>query len=884
MIYDPLLEIPVLFQSGPGVFSYSEAFNTEYIRRYGTPVIPEHRINNLRALDVYTTLSPWISNGPGANIQIAVVPLKARYAIKVKPIHNNGSEAVYIDTESYAQSRFREISYSMPEIVRREVASGNFSWLEGFKNEAFTLDGWIRIVRPRPLLQCGLQLYGRTVGYNPGSVIPITLEQGNSNCSAALGPVYLRLASNLPYRPDGGTSQPVQTTSPAQLNMFDSSEQRTKRSCTANNTKAQETTPNDSDDPDYEVTPKNTTDSGPSVDPELPCKVCADMDDWDRMLLCSKCNSGYHTFCVGLNQIPKGNWYCPPCQQKGKYKAISSPDLKSPHSPLPDDSHEEEDNWTTDEDDNERENSPPATTSTFIDILADTPVLHYLKTGDIQFDHLQDATPNEIKMEIKRIKKRAGNYRWNSKTNRVYKTATQRWPNDRLVVPPGPERTQLIDEIHGELGHLGIRKVCSMMQTRYYWKNITVDVQTHLKKCNECTRTKTLFKQQPELQCLPPAKMWDRVHIDTLGPLSATRLHRNRYLFVACCAGSKYLEAQAFREVNTENWCSFLADLFSRWGTCHTVVSDNATYYVNPEMQGFLHSVGVQHRFTNSYSPQSNGQAEAAVKCLLNSLQRSVGNTPDCWDEKLPWVLLGLRSAKHTTTGFSPLFVMTGRHAVLPSERRQQLKNEQETAQPPPLEEDPIIKEEDQQSPTQNPLNTIKDQTAQLNEFQAAFSSSPFPLDSAAANAALRSPPTTAPATDTTPLIDLTTDTPEEKDDHLDKPNTAFFNLRQQQAEQVQTQLRHNILARQEKQKRDFKKRHFHNEDIPRLQIGSLVLMKNPSAQRTKLHKGLACEGPYRLVQLMPEDHPTTATLEDAHKRRWTVSVKRLAPYTIATE
>jgi len=164
LIYDPLLEIPVLFQSGPGTFSYSEAFNTEYVRRYGTPVIPEHRINNLKALDVYTALSPWISNGPGANIQIAVVPLKARYAIKVKPIHNNGSEAVYIDTDSYAQSRFREISFTMPEIVRREVASGNFSWLEGFKNEAFTLDGWIRIVRPRPVLQCGLQLYGRTVG------------------------------------------------------------------------------------------------------------------------------------------------------------------------------------------------------------------------------------------------------------------------------------------------------------------------------------------------------------------------------------------------------------------------------------------------------------------------------------------------------------------------------------------------------------------------------------------------------------------------------------------------------------------------------------------------------------------------------------------------
>jgi len=81
-------------------------------------------------------------------------------------------------------------------------------------------------------------------------------------------------------------------------------------------------------------------------------------------------------------------------------------------------------------------------------------------------------------------------------------------------------------------------------------------------------------------------------------------------------------------------------------------------------MQGFLKSVGVQHRFTNSYSPQSNGQAEAAVKILLNSLQRAIGNHPDSWDEKLPWTLLGVRNAKHTTTRYSPFFVMTVRHAV----------------------------------------------------------------------------------------------------------------------------------------------------------------------------------------------------------------------------
>jgi len=877
LIYDPLLEVPVLFQSGPGTFNYSEAFKAEYLRRYGTPVVPHHRINNIRALDVYTALSPWISNGPTANIQIAVVPLKAKYAIKVKTIHSNGSEAVYVDTESYADIRYREASTIMPEILR--LTPADFSWLNSFKNEGFTLDGWIRIVRPRPLLQSGLQLSGSTIGRNPGAVIPVTLEQGNTSCSAAIGPVQLRLVSNLPYHPGGGITQPPAESPPTtQLNMFNTTTERAKRTCTTNQkTPNPHATQSDSDDPDYTAPSNELTDSGPSVDPDLPCKICKATDNWDRMLLCSKCNNGYHTFCLGLSDIPKDDWYCLPCKKKGKYKATYQHE-EDVSNDSPDPTSEDEDLWSGD-DDTARDFHPLATTSTFKEIMDDEPVIHYLRTGTIQLDHLHKATSSNNKAETKRIKKRAHNYRWHPQTNSVYKTATARWPTDRLVVPPGPKRIQLIEETHAELGHLGIRKVCSLLQTRYYWKNMTADVQTQLKQCDECMRTKTLFKQQPELQCLPPAKIWDRVHVDTLGPLASTRLHRNRYLFVACCAGSKYLEARAFKEATTENWCSFLADIFSRWGTCHTIVSDNATYYTSPEMQGFLHSVGVQHRFTNSYSPQSNGQAEAAVKCLLNSLQRSVGNTPDCWDEKLPWVLLGLRSAKHTTTGFSPLFVMSGRHAVLPSERRQQLEQEKAAAQTTPSITAPKMKEEPNHPQTTLPPTPTTEDVENPMIFLEAF-----PVTSQKPRSTTECTlPTTMPRSPVPPFIDLTMDPPEDENT-LDKATQAFMDLRQKNSEQVQTLLERNILLRQEKQKRDFKKRHFNSDTIPKLKVGSLVLMKNPSAQRTKLHKGLACEGPYRLVELLPTTNPTTAILEDAHHRRWSVSVKRLALYPLAAE
>lgn len=31
----------------------------------------------------------------------------------------------------------------------------------------------------------------------------------------------------------------------------------------------------------------------------------------DKMMFCDRCDRGYHTFCVGLNDLPSGRWICP---------------------------------------------------------------------------------------------------------------------------------------------------------------------------------------------------------------------------------------------------------------------------------------------------------------------------------------------------------------------------------------------------------------------------------------------------------------------------------------------------------------------------------------------------------------------------------------------
>lgn len=42
-----------------------------------------------------------------------------------------------------------------------------------------------------------------------------------------------------------------------------------------------------------------------------PCSICSRLDCEEKMLFCDRCDRGYHTFCVGLKELPSGEWWCP---------------------------------------------------------------------------------------------------------------------------------------------------------------------------------------------------------------------------------------------------------------------------------------------------------------------------------------------------------------------------------------------------------------------------------------------------------------------------------------------------------------------------------------------------------------------------------------------
>ena len=54
-----------------------------------------------------------------------------------------------------------------------------------------------------------------------------------------------------------------------------------------------------------------------------PCPKCGNADNEDVMLLCDRCNAGYHTYCVGLDTVPTADWFCESCEATRALPSVS---------------------------------------------------------------------------------------------------------------------------------------------------------------------------------------------------------------------------------------------------------------------------------------------------------------------------------------------------------------------------------------------------------------------------------------------------------------------------------------------------------------------------------------------------------------------------------
>jgi transposase InsO family protein len=84
------------------------------------------------------------------------------------------------------------------------------------------------------------------------------------------------------------------------------------------------------------------------------------------------------------------------------------------------------------------------------------------------------------------------------------------------------------------------------------------------------------------------------------------------------------VEAIPFQKASTEESIHMIKTvIFPRYGVPRVLISDGGTHFTGKDFGKILQKLGIEHRVSTAYHPQTNGQAETSNKQLKEILKKT---------------------------------------------------------------------------------------------------------------------------------------------------------------------------------------------------------------------------------------------------------------------
>lgn len=210
------------------------------------------------------------------------------------------------------------------------------------------------------------------------------------------------------------------------------------------------------------------------------------------------------------------------------------------------------------------------------------------------------------------------------------------------IVIPQILQVNMVEKAHE--GHQGLDKTLKRASLHMWWPSMSSDLKNLINSCEFCIENRPNNRKEPLIPSQFPDGPWQRLSTDFLD------FDSKKYL-VVYDNYSKWLEIIRCRTTDAKTVIDIFKQLFSRWGICDSVQSDNGPPFTSRSFQEFLSSLGVKSVTSSPYTPESNGAAERAVGVAKRILRQTDTST----------ALLAYRSTPHIATGISPARLIMGR-------------------------------------------------------------------------------------------------------------------------------------------------------------------------------------------------------------------------------
>nr|CDS27662.2 gag pol polyprotein [Hymenolepis microstoma] len=230
---------------------------------------------------------------------------------------------------------------------------------------------------------------------------------------------------------------------------------------------------------------------------------------------------------------------------------------------------------------------------------------------------------------------------------------------------PQAYRRKIFDHYHGLL-HPSIRATTKLITDRFVWKNIRQDIRRWAKNCLPCQASKVHKHIRSPLACFPlPEARFRHIHVDIIGPLPPS----NSFSYILTCIDrfTRWPIAVPLHDISSASMAKALIDSWiCIFGVPSVITTDRGPQFTSTLFRELNQILGSTHIRTTAYHPEANGLVERFHLQLKSAIIATSSSLN--WVERLPIILLALRSKVKEDLGCCPAELVLGTPLRLPGE------------------------------------------------------------------------------------------------------------------------------------------------------------------------------------------------------------------------
>ena len=239
----------------------------------------------------------------------------------------------------------------------------------------------------------------------------------------------------------------------------------------------------------------------------------------------------------------------------------------------------------------------------------------------------------------------------------------------RAVVPQSL-KSELLQAYHDNNGHFSNLRTYNALKINYYWRQMAKDIKEYIKSCAVCQLVNKHPLKHLPLQTIGTERPFQRVGMDFMGPIACVEQDgtvTKKHILMCIDYFTKWLTAKVTDDQNTETVTQFLLeDVFCKFGTPESVITDNASYFSNEEFNKFISFLGITKLNIAPYHPEANGQIERANCTIKQIISKLILSHPDQWFKFVQIAVFAYNTTPQKVTSYSPYYLMYVKKPRLP--------------------------------------------------------------------------------------------------------------------------------------------------------------------------------------------------------------------------